>query len=1046
MDILGFIENLKRFTISEVNTGVSAEAAQKDWRQNIDDLPDLYQYINQRFDETLAAGDDFFQNNETSLALFYMQWVSGLWGYGNPSGVGPGRVISNEIDGYVPNERINIDLYMNATIADCQDYSGMLAYLLTSAEIPNRLVAGNGHVFNEALIDGKWWVLDANQGLASPMEWIDILDFNNEVDWIYFGVNGTNFSDETYRDSLPNFRNEWLLLASNGIFIDSVNYSVASYYEVIRDGFFYRNELNSLNMTFEDGRIDGDSAAEWALLNEYYSNKLGYLKDFNIYDLELIGGGSIVNGDQNLNSWLEILSDNLDSNHHQAYVEKFGAGDLAVTFYLYNQFLRNPVVEMDAGLDNAIVFQSILDKFGIQSNVYKLNNYYVLELSVDDELWVMDLSSGYAVSGGLNSIIGNYYDLKVFKFDTEGVRHDSSYFDANISDARQLFLPLLSNNLLGEASSEQVSSFKWTGSWTPAGSGSQGWYVGDFNGDGKDDILRYMPGISGAQVFLSGNDQFNGAGSWTGAWNGHLKWYVGDFNGDGKDDILRSVGGVGAEVLLSDGNRFGGPVSWSADTNGDQGWYVGDFNGDGKDDIFRYVAGRSGAEVYLSTGLGFSFAGSWTSAWNGNQRWQVGDFNGDGKDDILRSIGGKGTEVFLSSGTGFNYAGFWTQDIALNADWKVGDFDGDGKADILRTDGGTGLNVYKSTGTSFEQQSRWSDAWQGDQGWYVGDFGGTGADDVFRYKAGFTGAEVFISQTREPVVIQNPDGFVYSGTWSSAQNGSQGWFVGDFNGDGKDDLVRYVPGQSGADVFLSKNGAFESAGSWSGAWNGHSKWYVGDFNGDGKDDLMRSVYGSGADVLLSNGAVFSAPTVWSVEDDGDQGWYVGDFNGDGKDDILRYVAGRSSAEVFTSNGSSFDYAGNWSTAWNGERALWFVGDFNGDGKDDILRMLTGQTDADVFLSTGQGFSYAGSWLNPSNNSMPWSVGDFDGDGRDDLMRSTAYGADVYRSTGTTFEAEGSWTLAWTGNEGWTVGDFDGNGSSDILRYVTSDTSTDVFLA
>jgi hypothetical protein len=43
--------------------------------------------------------------------------------------------------------------------------------------------------------------------------------------------------------------------------------------------------------------------------------------------------------------------------------------------------------------------------------------------------------------------------------------------------------------------------FDRDGIWTPAGNGSDNtWHVGDFNGDGKDDIFRYLSG--GEQMFL----------------------------------------------------------------------------------------------------------------------------------------------------------------------------------------------------------------------------------------------------------------------------------------------------------------------------------------------------------------------------------------------------------------------------------------------------------------------------------------------------------------------------------------------------------------
>jgi hypothetical protein len=94
--------------------------------------------------------------------------------------------------------------------------------------------------------------------------------------------------------------------------------------------------------------------------------------------------------------------------------------------------------------------------------------------------------------------------------------------------------------------------FERDGSWTPYGHGTDGWYVGDFNGDRRDDIFRYLPGVSGAQVFQAEGVKFVNVGSWTGAGHGAHGWYVGDFDGDGNDDIFRYLPGVsGAAVFLA---------------------------------------------------------------------------------------------------------------------------------------------------------------------------------------------------------------------------------------------------------------------------------------------------------------------------------------------------------------------------------------------------------------------------------------------------------------------------------------------------------------
>jgi hypothetical protein len=239
--------------------------------------------------------------------------------------------------------------------------------------------------------------------------------------------------------------------------------------------------------------------------------------------------------------------------------------------------------------------------------------------------------------------------------------------------------------------------FLSSGSWTGAGKAGAGWFIGDFDGDGKKDIFRYYPGVSGADMFLSDGTQFNSVGSWTGAGYGSDGWYIGDFNGDGKADIFRYYPGVsGADMFLSDGTQFNSVGSWTGAGYGSDGWYVGDFNGDGKDDIMRYLAGVA-SEVFLSDGTQFVSAGIWTLETNGTDGWYVGDFNGDGKDDIMRYVPGVGSEVFLSDGTQFVSAGIWT---------------------------GAG---------------------NGTDGWYVGDFNGDGMDDIFRYYPGVSGADMFLA-------------------------------------------------------------------------------------------------------------------------------------------------------------------------------------------------------------------------------------------------------------------------------------------------------------
>ena len=84
---------------------------------------------------------------------------------------------------------------------------------------------------------------------------------------------------------------------------------------------------------------------------------------------------------------------------------------------------------------------------------------------------------------------------------------------------------------------------------------------------------------------------------------------------------------------------------------------------------------------------------------------------------------------------------------------------------------------------------------------------------------------------------------------------------------------------------------------------GESPQFIGDFNGDGRDDIVS--YHEVSGVNKSTGtkfgrrwATFRTRTGWSPQ-------FVGDFNGDGMDDVVSYHEASGSWWVNKSTGSSF---------------------------------------------------------------------------------------------------------------------------------------------
>jgi Ca2+-binding RTX toxin-like protein len=277
----------------------------------------------------------------------------------------------------------------------------------------------------------------------------------------------------------------------------------------------------------------------------------------------------------------------------------------------------------------------------------------------------------------------------------------------------------------------------------------------------------------------------------------------------------------------------------------------------------------------------------------------AGDFNGDHRDDILwRSDSGQFADWLANSNGSFGDN--WANSFAnVPVNWKIGgigDFNGDGRDDVLWRDASSGV---------------------------ITDWLGT-ASGGFSDNYGNASASVPLN-------------------WTIAA-------VGDFNGDHRDDILwRSETGQI-TDWLGTANGGFSDNFSNASA-NVGNDWKVvatGDFNGDGKDDILwRNDSGAIVDWLgAANGgftvnygnSFASVPTSWTLVG-------TGDFNGDHRDDILwRSDAGVVTDWLGTANGG---FSANWANLSSGVPHDWkavSIGDFNGDGKDDVLwRNDNGQT-------------------------------------------------------------------------------------------------------
>lgn len=324
----------------------------------------------------------------------------------------------------------------------------------------------------------------------------------------------------------------------------------------------------------------------------------------------------------------------------------------------------------------------------------------------------------------------------------------------------------------------------------------------------------------------------------------------------------------GNQPIVLDGValRYSSAISYHTSGNcGGSAMFGGsptDVTGDGRDDIVTFTMNQL-ADVYTAPSTGTGFAGS-VKAHDffglAGETPLTGDFTGDGRDDIVTFTHGPLDDVYVAPSTGgaFGASAKWHDRFALSGEIPaVGDVNGDGRDDIVTFTRGTLGDVWVglSTGTSFGQGVKWHD-WFAPGGEFpaLGDVNGDGRDDLITFTRGDTG-DVYVA-------LSTGEGFGPGIKWHE-------WFsvggeqprVGDFNGDGRDDIATFTT-NAAADVYVALSDGSSFVGT-------ERKWhdffgvagefpYVGDFNGDGLDDIVTFTHTAEADVYvaLSDGSSF----------------------------------------------------------------------------------------------------------------------------------------------------------------------------------------------
>jgi hypothetical protein len=345
----------------------------------------------------------------------------------------------------------------------------------------------------------------------------------------------------------------------------------------------------------------------------------------------------------------------------------------------------------------------------------------------------------------------------------------------------------------------------------------------------------------------------------------------------------------------------------------------------------------------------------------------VGDFNGDHIPD-LAAVSWLGDEVSVRLGRGngtFGFARSFPLPNEVATAVAVGDFNNDGRLDLAVAAESTSLylpnygnvNVLLGNGDGTFQPARNLSAGEGPQGLALGDFNGDGKLDIVVANADAGDVGLFLG---------NGDGTFRNLGGHDAGSYPCAVVAGDFNRDGRLDFAVANAGSNNVGVFLGNgNGTFRNLGGFATGADPRAL-VVGDFNGDGIPDLATAnVLGNTVSVLLGKGDGTFRPAInFPTGGTGPVALATADFNRDGRLDLVVANAGSDTAAVLLGNGNgTFQPAQTFAIDSYAHGIA--AADLNRDALPDVVTADISSGDLSVLLNQAPTFTTLSASVNPA---------------------------------------------------------------------------------
>ncbi len=312
--------------------------------------------------------------------------------------------------------------------------------------------------------------------------------------------------------------------------------------------------------------------------------------------------------------------------------------------------------------------------------------------------------------------------------------------------------------------------------------------TGDFNNDGKQDVIELNSSVAAVTVILGNGDGSFQAGVNSSAGGFGAQFHLADVNRDGNLDVLTNQSSA-IDVLYGNGDgsfqlpRAYAVGAYAADFD------LGDFNNDGAVDIVTTSVGYGGtSQVLLNNGDGTYGATQNQAIGIFGRQIKVADVNNDGNLDLVEENGSPSIGVLKGRGDGTFQSMTYVPMSAYVRDMDFSDLNHDGKIDGAVINGNT-LSIFAGNGDgTFKAPTNYT---------------ATGMIGTVKFADLNNDGNSDVLASSGQVAFGRGDGTLYAPTAFTTAGAKIA--VADFNGDGSADVVATNSPFFGGGVNVSLN-------------------------------------------------------------------------------------------------------------------------------------------------------------------------------------------------------------------------------------------------